>query len=94
MLAHSLFDEIVYDLDGRRMVDFKVKAWGEPFLMLRAGVYQDEMSEEMKNRFNSGSSSRRPSGDPNGSRAFTAIIDRDRRMVARCRWYSALTRAA
>lgn len=68
LLAHSLFDEIVYDLDRRQMVDFKVKAWAEPFLMLRAGVYQDEMSEEMKNRFNSGFSRDIPFHDPNGTR--------------------------
>ncbi len=56
LLAHSLFDEIVYDLDRKRIVDFTIKSWAEPFLILRAALYPDEMSEEMKNRFNSGSS--------------------------------------
>jgi hypothetical protein len=41
----------------KRIVDFKIKSWAEPFLVLRAALYEDEMSEEMKNRFNSGSSS-------------------------------------
>ena len=56
LLAHSLFDEIIYDLDRKRIVDFTVNSWAEPFLVLRAALYEDEMSEEMKNRFNSGSS--------------------------------------
>lgn len=68
LLAHSLFDEIVYDLDRKRIVDFKVKSWAEPFLVLRAALYEDEMGEEMKNRFNSGGSSGGTSGSPNGTR--------------------------
>jgi hypothetical protein len=61
LLAHSLFDEIVYDMDRRRIIDFKVKQWAEPFLILRAALYNDQMGEEMKNRFNSGSYSRKVS---------------------------------
>ncbi len=57
LLAHSLVEEIIYDLDTKRIVDFKVKSWAEPFLVLRAALYQDEMGEEMKSRFNSGLSS-------------------------------------
>jgi len=57
LLVQSLFDEIVYDLDRKRIVDFKVKSWAEPFLQLRAALYEDEMDEETKNRFNSGSGS-------------------------------------
>lgn len=68
LLAHSLFDEIVYDLDEQRIVDFKIKSWAEPFLILRAALYHDLMGEEMKNRFNSGLSSRGTSRDPNGTR--------------------------
>ena len=56
LLAHSLFDEIVFDLKARRIVDFSVKSWAEPFLIMRAALYEDEMGEDMKNRFNSGSS--------------------------------------
>ncbi len=68
LLAHNRFDEIVYDLDEKRIADFKVKSWAEPFLVLRAALYEDEMGEEMKNRFNSGGSSGGTSGSPNGAR--------------------------
>lgn len=68
ILAHSLFDEILYDLDTQRITSFKVKPWAEPFLMLRAALYEDEMGEEMKNRFNSGVSRDGSSHDPNGTR--------------------------
>ena len=37
MLAHTLLDELVYDLDARRIVDFKIRSWAEPILVLRAG---------------------------------------------------------
>ncbi len=67
LLANSLFDEIVFDLDDKRIVNFKIKSWAEPFLVLRAALYEDEMGEEMKNRFNSGLSSRGTFGSPNGS---------------------------
>jgi len=67
LLAHGLFDEITYDLDARRIVDFKLKAWAEPFLDLRAALYEDEMGAEMKNRFNSGLSSPVSFDDPNGA---------------------------
>jgi hypothetical protein len=62
-----MFDEIVYDLDRRRIVDFKAKQWAEPYVMMRSTLYRDQMGEEMKNRFNSGLSSRGTFGSPNGS---------------------------
>lgn len=68
LLAQSLFDEIIYDLDLKRIVDFKIKNWAEPFLVLRAALYLDEMGEELKNRFNSGLSSGGTSLSPNGTR--------------------------
>ena len=68
LLAHSLFDELVYDLEEQRIVDFRIKAWAEPFLILRAALYHDLMGEEMKNRFNSGISSGGQFHDPNGTR--------------------------
>ncbi|MBZ0284284.1 MAG: recombinase family protein [Anaerolineae bacterium] len=73
ILAQSLFDEVVYDLDARRIVDFRIKAWAEPFLELRAALYEDDMGEEMKNRFNSGVSSDGSYFSPNGvrTRVFT-----------------------
>lgn len=48
ILAQSLFDEIIYDLDLKRIVDFKIKTWAEPFLVLRSALYLDEMGEELK----------------------------------------------
>ncbi|MCC6975232.1 MAG: recombinase family protein [Anaerolineae bacterium] len=33
--VRSLFDEVVYDLDTRRIISFKLKSWAEPFLQLR-----------------------------------------------------------
>ncbi len=83
LLAHTLFDEIVYDMDRKRIVDFKIKSWAEPFLVLRAALYEDELSEEMKTRFNSASYS---SGgtflDPNETRTHTIISARNRRVAA------------
>ncbi len=66
LLAHSLFEEIVYDLDRQRIMDFKLLSWAEPFLIMRAAVQMDAMGEEMKNRFNSGSSSAGQFHSPNG----------------------------
>ena len=48
ILAQSLFDEISYDLDRKRIVDFKIKSWAEPFLVLRAALYQDDMGRNEK----------------------------------------------
>lgn len=75
LLAHSLFDEITYDLEKQRITDFRVKAWAEPFLVMRAALYEDELGEEMKNRFNSGLSSDVSSLSPNGcwNRTFTLL---------------------
>lgn len=68
MLAHSLFDEIIYDLDNRHIADFRVKAWAEPFVLMRAALYEDEWGEELKDRFNSGLSSDVSFVSPNGVR--------------------------
>lgn len=37
-LARSLFSHIIYDLDARRIVSFKLKPWAERFLELRIEV--------------------------------------------------------
>jgi hypothetical protein len=45
---HSLFSEIIYDLDTRRIVGFKMKPWAESFLQLRVGLeefYQQQTGE-------------------------------------------------
>jgi DNA invertase Pin-like site-specific DNA recombinase/cell division septum initiation protein DivIVA len=36
--AHNLFEEIIYDLDTRRITAFKLKPWAESFLQLRVGI--------------------------------------------------------
>ena len=40
-MAHALFDYIVFDLDKRRIVDFKLKPWMDEFLVLRAATAED-----------------------------------------------------
>ncbi len=65
MLARSLFDEVIYDLDAGRIVDFTVKSWAEPFLQLRSALYEDELTEEQKHRFVSSGGTFH---DPNGTR--------------------------
>jgi DNA invertase Pin-like site-specific DNA recombinase len=41
-LARSLFTSITYDLDTQRIVDFRLKAWAERFLILRAALYEND----------------------------------------------------
>jgi DNA invertase Pin-like site-specific DNA recombinase len=41
-MARSLFSYIVYDLDIRRIVFFKLKPWAERFLTLRAALYDND----------------------------------------------------
>ncbi|MCZ7554590.1 MAG: recombinase family protein [Anaerolineales bacterium] len=41
-LVRSLFDEIVYDLDTQRIVDFRLKPWADQFVVLRAALYEVE----------------------------------------------------
>lgn len=41
-LARNLFTSLTYDLDTRRIVDFKLKPWADRFLMLRAALYEDD----------------------------------------------------
>ena len=36
--AHSLVEEIIYNLDTRRIVGFKMKPWAESFLQLRVAL--------------------------------------------------------
>ena len=72
-----MFDEIVYDLDRRRIVDFKVKQWAEPYVIMRSTLYRDQMGEEMKNRFNSGLSSKVSYCSPNRASALTTIHEQE-----------------
>ncbi len=41
-LARSLFTEVIYNLDTRRIVDFKLKPWAERYMMLRASLYPSD----------------------------------------------------
>jgi hypothetical protein len=44
-MARNLFEYLVYDLDSRRITDFRFKPWADRFLILRASLY-DEGSED------------------------------------------------
>lgn len=39
-LAHTLFDEIVYDLDTQRIVSFQLKEWADQFLVVCGALYE------------------------------------------------------
>lgn len=41
-MIRTLFTHIIYDLDTRRIVDFKLKPWADRFLTLRAALYEIE----------------------------------------------------
>lgn len=41
-LVHYLFEYIIYDLDTRRIVDFRLKAWADRFLVLRSALYVEK----------------------------------------------------
>jgi DNA invertase Pin-like site-specific DNA recombinase len=46
-MAHSLVDHLVYDLDQKRIVDFRLKAWADPYLILRASLDEVGSKEEV-----------------------------------------------
>ena len=49
--------EAIHDLaEQRRIVDFKVRTWAEPLLVLRVALYEDQTGKKKENRFNSGNS--------------------------------------
>jgi hypothetical protein len=45
-MARHLFEYLVYDLDKQQIVDFRLKAWADQFLILRAGLYLEEHNGE------------------------------------------------
>ena len=45
MLARNLFQSIVYNLDQRKIVDFRLHAWADHYLMLRSDLYDDDPDE-------------------------------------------------
>ncbi len=44
-MVHNLFEELVVDLDARRIVDFKLKPWADRFLVLRMVLQEEEHPE-------------------------------------------------
>lgn len=44
-MARNLFEYLVYDLDTRRITDFRLKPWADRFLILRASLYELESGE-------------------------------------------------
>jgi len=44
-MARNLFEYLVYDLDTRRITDFRLKPWADRFLILRASLYDLEKGE-------------------------------------------------
>ena len=44
-MAQNLFDEVVVNLDTRRIESFKLKPWVDRFLVLRMELYRDEYPE-------------------------------------------------
>jgi hypothetical protein len=41
-MAQNLFDELVVNVDTRRIESFKLKPWADRFLVLRMELYRDE----------------------------------------------------
>lgn len=44
-LVRNFFDYLVYDFDTKQITDFRLKSWAEPFLVLRAALYQQQELE-------------------------------------------------
>lgn len=42
-MARHLFQYITYDLGTRQIVDFRLKPWADQFLILRAGLYANQL---------------------------------------------------
>lgn len=45
-MARHLFEYVTYDLDRQEIVDFRLKAWAERFLVLRTALYAEEKNNE------------------------------------------------
>lgn len=42
-MVHLLFEYIEYDLDAKRITDFRLKPWADKFVILRAALYETDM---------------------------------------------------
>ena len=51
-MARSLFSYVIYNLDTRRIVDFRLKPWADRFLVLRSAIYED--TPEARNALTTG----------------------------------------
>ncbi len=49
-MAHMLFEYIVYDLDKREIVDFRLKSWADRYLIVRADMLRSEAENENRLR--------------------------------------------
>lgn len=45
-LARHLFEYITFDLDKQEIVDFRLKAWADQFLVLRTALYAEETKDD------------------------------------------------
>ncbi len=55
-MVRSLFSYVVFNLDTRRIVDFRLKPWADRFLVLRSALYgNEEGSDQSGNRTTTGS---------------------------------------
>ncbi len=45
-MVRNLFTEVIYDLDAQRITDFRLKAWADRFLVLRAALYESGDTNE------------------------------------------------
>lgn len=45
-MVRQLFDYIVFDLDRQQVVDFRLKAWADQFLMIRVEMLRQENNGE------------------------------------------------
>ena len=41
-MARMLFEAVYFDLDSKRIIDFRLKPWADRFLVLRAALYDEE----------------------------------------------------
>ena len=76
-LVRSLFDEVVYDLDTQRIVDFRLKPWADQFVVLRAALYEieDEQGDGGMGSGTSGEADSSTSGQTDESQAISPTTE-------------------
>ncbi len=48
-LVNSIFEYILFDLDTEQIIDFRLKPWADQYLIVRAEMIVDELSENVLN---------------------------------------------